>query len=71
MRILENNPPRHVCCLGMVSQSRLEQQGPTDSYSSSMKEHLPNSHFVIVKWIHTCVKILYIAINHFESAVLP
>jgi hypothetical protein len=38
MRILENDPPRHVCCLGMVAPIRLEQQGPTDSYSASTSE---------------------------------
>jgi hypothetical protein len=40
-------PPRHVCCLGMIAPIRFEQQGPTDSYSASMDEHLPKSHYVL------------------------
>jgi hypothetical protein len=71
MRILENDPPRLVCCLGMVVSIRLEQQGPTDSYSASTNELQPTSHNVLVQGIHCCLEILYIAINHLASAVLP
>jgi hypothetical protein len=66
IRILENDPPRLVCCLGMVAQIRLKQQGPTESYSASTNELQPTSHEVLVKGIHCCLGILYIAINHFQ-----
>jgi hypothetical protein len=47
MRIQGNDPPRHVCCLCMVAPIRLEQQGPTGSYSASIDKTIPKSHYFI------------------------
>jgi hypothetical protein len=44
VRLLPNDPPRHVCCLEMVAPIRLEQQEPSDNFSASMDEQVPKYH---------------------------